>query len=564
MQIALAHNLSEGKVLRAVREALHANGFVSDGDRGEKSIGMEMFVRPSSTIGEIDNQARLIVVGDRPYERDPFNGDWHSELSVGAAQNVYKTGTRPIVLREGGGEMPSFLFPAIVPDNERIAFCNVVDFQISADAATDRLLEKLGLRVPRDDIIMAEALLIQSEWSIGLLHDLAKAGNATTAKALRELDPSLPESAAATLAVITRKDVLGLRECLESDTHNELVKFHLPGGLSLLHIAACVPGSSALVDLLLDHGLSPNERSNIGDTPLYYAAWSEEEMAALLLDRGADPTNVSLEGTSLLAVAAWLGYDKLAERALDAGTSAFITDKDGGHPLVWASQAGHAKIVRKITSRFPGQIDVPTGEYGLGKNDPEFSPDAPNVPAIVRYRRRRIAKGQGLGRTALIVAIGASQTAIIDLLLELGADPNRGDRQGQSPLHYLATAESDVTEHLLRKLAKAGADVDARDGDGATPLSYAVLGNRSNLVRYLLAARANPELKNAEGFTPLHLAASFGKTEIIRLLAEKADIEARDSKGFTPLHLGIFFDDVPMRQTLTLRPGMGAGLFHCF
>lgn len=552
MEIALAHNSSEGRVLGAVRAVLDANGFVPDGDLIRNKTRIERFVFPADAIDARGDRARLIIVGDEALEQDPFNHDWHSETGLGAKSGIENIGPRPIVIRHGCAEIPPFLFPAIVPEDERIAACNVVDFRMSGDSATDRLLEKLGLRVPRDDITMAEALLIQPEWSVGLLYDLAKAGNATTAKALRELDPSLPESVAAALDAITRKDAALLRECLKSDAHNELVIFRLPGGLSLLHIAACIPGSSSLIDLLLDHGLSPNDRSKMGDTPLYHAAWSGEEVTALLLDRGADPANVSLEGNSLLAVAAWLGYAKLAERAMDAGASAFITDKNGGHPLIWASLAGHAEIVKNITNRFPAQIDVSAGEYGLGESDPEFSSEAPNVPAFVRYRRRRIAKGQGLGRTALMVAISASQTAITDLLLALGADPNHGDRQGQRPLHYLSASESDVTEHLFLTLVKAGADVDAVDRDGVTPLSDAVLGDRPDLVRHLLAADANPELKNAEGFSPLHLASSFGKAEIIRLLADKADTEARDSKGFTPLHLGIFFEDVPMEAIQAL------------
>lgn len=552
MEIVLAYNSSEGRVLSAVRAALHTNGFVPDGDEIRNKIRIERFVFPADTIGVRDDRARMVIVGDEALEEDPFNNDWHSATSLEAKSNIEKIGPRPIVVRNSCGEIPPFLFPAVVPEDERIDACNVVDFRMSGGSATDRLLEKLGLRVPRDDIIMAEALLIQPEWSVGLLYDLAKVGKATTARALRELDPSLSESAAAALDAITRKDVAALRECLEADAVKELVAFHLRGGLSLLHIAACVPGCSALLDLLLEHGFSPNERSNAGDTPLYFAAWSEEEMAANLLDRGADPANVSLEGNSLLAVAAWLGYDKLTERAIDAGASAFITDKNGGHPLIWASQAGHAEIVRKITNRFPAQIDVSTGLYGLGENDPEFSSEAPNVPAFVRYRRSRIAKSRDLGRTALMVAVSTGQTAIIDLLLELGADPNHGNRQGQRPLHYLAASASDVTERLLLKLVKAGADVDAIDLDGVTPLSNAVLGDRPDLVRHLLAAYANPELKNAEGFTSLHLASSFGKVEIIRLLADKADTEARDSKGFTPLHLSIFFKDVPIEAIQAL------------
>ena len=56
------------------------------------------------------------------------------------------------------------------------------------------------------------------------------------------------------------------------------------------------------------------------------------------------------------------------------------------------------------------------------------------------------------------------------------------------------------------------------------------------IVDLLIANGANVNAKNEEGGTPLHLAAEEGHQQIVELLISKnADINARDNKGKTPL-----------------------------
>src|SRR6185295_12277382 len=55
-------------------------------------------------------------------------------------------------------------------------------------------------------------------------------------------------------------------------------------------------------------------------------------------------------------------------------------------------------------------------------------------------------------------------------------------------------------------LLGAGADVNARDKNGATPLHRAVRTRCAAAVRVLLEAGANPRVRNKPGSTPFHLA----------------------------------------------------------
>jgi ankyrin repeat protein len=80
--------------------------------------------------------------------------------------------------------------------------------------------------------------------------------------------------------------------------------------------------------------------------------------------------------------------------------------------------------------------------------------------------------------------------------------------------------------------------VDARDGDGQTPLHYAAYGTDVGLVNFLLDKGAKPNLASAEGQTPLHIAAMRDRREVVEALIKRgAILEARDSYQRTALIL---------------------------
>ena len=88
-----------------------------------------------------------------------------------------------------------------------------------------------------------------------------------------------------------------------------------------------------------------------------------------------------------------------------------------------------------------------------------------------------------------------------------------------------------VKQHLA-----AGADVNAKDEDGETPLHYTVYKGHKEIAELLIEKGADVDAGNSFGSTPLHNAAIDGHTEIVELLIAKgADVNAKADTGWTPL-----------------------------
>ncbi len=81
-----------------------------------------------------------------------------------------------------------------------------------------------------------------------------------------------------------------------------------------------------------------------------------------------------------------------------------------------------------------------------------------------------------------------------------------------------------------------GADVNAKNNSGWTPLHIAAYVGLKEIAKLLLAKGADVYAKDSIGVTPLHYAAWNGRTEIAELLiAAGADVNAKDDKDDTPL-----------------------------
>jgi ankyrin repeat protein len=93
----------------------------------------------------------------------------------------------------------------------------------------------------------------------------------------------------------------------------------------------------------------------------------------------------------------------------------------------------------------------------------------------------------------------------------------------------------------VSRLLSVGADVNAKDNLGVTPLHWASENGHVQVVIELLGHGANIEAKENAGWTPLHLASMRGHVQVVvELLEHGADIEANDNEDGTPLHYACY------------------------
>ncbi|XP_068631741.1 ankyrin repeat domain-containing protein 27-like [Battus philenor] len=127
------------------------------------------------------------------------------------------------------------------------------------------------------------------------------------------------------------------------------------------------------------------------------------------------------------------------------------------------------------------------------------------------------------GLTPLHVACIHGKAAIVEILLEMGADVNATDLNESIPLHYAASRGH---QNALLLLLHSGANINHANVDKNTPLHLAVNNGHMNCVKALIyfAEHGRKRMKinciNETGNTPLHLAAKWGYEGIARLLIE--------------------------------------------
>jgi ankyrin repeat protein len=123
-------------------------------------------------------------------------------------------------------------------------------------------------------------------------------------------------------------------------------------------------------------------------------------------------------------------------------------------------------------------------------------------------------------------------------LLVAGADINTRDGDGAT---LLMVASHAGNLPMVKALVEARADVNASDERGWTPLMKAAYNAEQNrgfadVVQVLIDAGGNVEAPISYGIRPLMLAAGYGETAVVEtLLKAGADVLARNDGGFTAL-----------------------------
>ncbi|MCL5773105.1 MAG: ankyrin repeat domain-containing protein [Firmicutes bacterium] len=305
-----------------------------------------------------------------------------------------------------------------------------------------------------------------------------------------------------------------------------------------------------MAKLLISSGADVNVKDNLGYTPLEEASRWNKEIVELLISKGADINAKDKSGWTPLHIAAKCGHKDIAMLLISKGANVNAKDDEGYTPLHRAAEWGRKDIAMLLISK------------GANVNAKDKSGRTPlHIAANSDYYM------------SLYIATG--KEGVVELLISAGADINVKDKWGNTPLESATGWNEEIVELLISK----GADVNAKNKSGYTPLHLAVMPRmprekivsdpdakerpysipaRLKVVKLLISKGADVNAKNKSGYTPLHLAVmpqekkvrfpddrlrSYSipaPIEVVELLISKgADVNIRANNGETPMQAAL-------------------------
>lgn len=286
---------------------------------------------------------------------------------------------------------------------------------------------------------------------------------------------------------------------------------------------AAAEGNLQTVDALLNAGADPDVQLRLGFTAFFFAV-REGRSAVVhrLLDDGVDVNEVlrpirsdkGVKGTTTaLLLAVENGHFALADELLNAGADPNL------------APAGYTALHAISWVRKPIRGDGDPPPIGSGSlTSPEIVRRLVAHGADINARLQHGSAGRGRfntnGSTPFLLAARSSDLPLMQLLLDLGADPKIPNVDQSPPLLAACGVgalsdgdESAATEAetvaAARFLLDLGADVNAVDQNGETAMHGAAYQSWPAVVRLLVERGANVNvwhMKNKWGWTPLLIA----------------------------------------------------------
>ncbi|PCG97779.1 Hypothetical protein PENO1_061500 [Penicillium occitanis (nom. inval.)] len=259
-----------------------------------------------------------------------------------------------------------------------------------------------------------------------------------------------------------------------------------------LHLAAIV-NNLDIVDLLLEHDANPNALVGSYGSPLHLT--KDYRIAQSLISKGANINALNGAGSPPLFMAIARRREPFARQLLDAGADVNIYNKDKVSALALACKIGYPNFIYQL--------------IGAGC-DVQGLPSNPSLHIAVLNRNQGIAQ----------------------FLLDRGANVNQQNEYGTT-LHVTQCGE--MAEILLAY----GADVDAQDADGDTPLMLNVIRRNHEMFNVLLTAGADWKSPKIDWDDFIYDAVYSGKYTTVKLLLTHCKIKISKEKYLNPIPCAI-------------------------
>ena len=258
-------------------------------------------------------------------------------------------------------------------------------------------------------------------------------------------------------------------------------------GHTLLTLAA-QQKNTAVLKMLLHAAKGAGMTGPRGNSALFFAiAANQQANVALLLNNGANPLHENAESKTVVELAL-ASYPAYAPTLID-----HVAPKQWQTSwLLTAARQGDAALTQRLL------------DNGMDANSSDTD-----------------------GRSALWIASAQGHLAVVKTLLKHGAMPMAADRNGDIPLHR-AVAYPAVLKTLLEQMSTQ--QLDLANHAGSTPLHHAASGGYHVSCSALIDAGANKDARDSNGNTPLIAAVLAHQPEAVQVLLSKgASLKKRNS-----------------------------------
>jgi ankyrin repeat protein len=283
-------------------------------------------------------------------------------------------------------------------------------------------------------------------------------------------------------------------------------------------MTARLGGNVQVVRYLVEEAGADEQRVGPGGKVFLMAAadLNRADIVEYLLGRpGIDIERKSAAGWTALNIACREGHLEVVKMLVGAGARVDAQGSDGQGALMTAID--HLEVVKYLVE-----------EAGADVNAITYKDDAPTIKvtacdlALRRCRwdvaRYLVDHGADLSLCSTDCTIGVERSgdeSLVARLLDAGLfDLMRRSQAGLTPLHSAAT----FSLPMVKLLVSAGADVEAQNSHGRTPLMCAACDGRLDVVKWLVEAGADLNAKDKRGQTARELAKSGRHASIVEYL----------------------------------------------
>ena len=305
-------------------------------------------------------------------------------------------------------------------------------------------------------------------------------------------------------------------------------------GRSSLQLA-CRSGALAVVKMLVKAGAGVCVTDHEGDTCLLStAAHGHTETVRYLVSlKDVDVNRKVDDCLSALHAAVEHKHAAVVEVLIDAGADIEAKDHMGRSSLHLACRSGSLAVVKMLV-KAGAKVCV----KGRNGDTCLFSTAARGHTETVRYlvglKDVDVNRKADERCSALHAAVEHKHAAVVEVLIDAGADIEAKDHMGHSSLHFACRSGSLA---IVKMLVKAGVEVRATDNEGDTCLTLAAYFGRTETVRYLVGLKdVDVNHKADDCLSVLHAAVEHKHAAVVEVLIDAgADIEAKDEDGCSPL-----------------------------